>query len=145
MKKLTIIFIISLFSSLLYANELKELYFKNNGVFWTKWNKEKESFKSCKPNIFLKNSFAMSGNSEVSETIYEAIEKTIIEKPICVLNSINTLSEKEQKHILNIFVARPLYHNINEIEKSLKTVWDKKEYEKSKTEFLRLKKEIWGK
>jgi len=145
MKKLTLILIISLFSSLLYANELKDLYFNNNGAFWEKWHKEIEKFESCKSNVFLKNTFAMSGNSEVSETIYEAIEKTIIKSPSCVLNSINRLSEKEQKHILNIFVSRPLYHNINEIEKSLKTVWYKKEYKNLKTEFLRLKKEIWGK
>ncbi|MDH5408393.1 MAG: hypothetical protein OEY00_07260 [Gammaproteobacteria bacterium] len=131
------------------ANEYSDSYSTDIKKFWEVWKQEKKIFTSCqtpeKSKRFLVNTLEISGNTEVSEANHEVIEKVILKNPTCLLDTVITLPIESQMKLTNLFFVRPLYHNINDIESSLNKAWNKKKYRHIKSEFIRLKKNIYTK
>ena len=141
--RLTVLVILFSFTQIVIAEDLNQLYQKNYDGFWEAWEKERINFESCSsPNNsvkFLLNTLETSGNAEVSEANSEVIEKAIINNPKCVLDALLALPEKKLMRIMDLFIARPLYHPIDEIQTSFETIWNDQKYATIKSEFIRLK------
>ena len=114
---------------------------------WKKYTEDRKTFLSCMSpkdtSQFLLKSVNLDGNAELDQAYNGAIGEGIITNPSCVLNALLLLPTETQNKIINHHIVRPLLKDINEIEKSLMKVWQKKKYSNVKTEFLRLKKEIY--
>ena len=121
----------------------------NYDLIWKKYTKERKIFLSCKSpeetSRFLLNGMNLSGNTELEQAYNGTIGEGIINNPACVLNALIITPIEMQNKIINKYLARPLYKNISDIEQALNKAWHDNKYHNIKIEFLRLKKEIYGK
>jgi hypothetical protein len=147
MDNIKIVILLFLLMPITYAGEYSDSYGKDNNKFWKVWEREKKIFTSCQTpegsKRFLVNTLEISGNAEVSESNYKIIEGVILKNPKCLLDAVLTLPIESQMKLINLFIVRPLYHSVNEIENSLNKIWNEKKYHHIKLEFIRLKKEIY--
>ena len=123
--------------------DLNQLYATDYKVFWKQWNELKEKALSCKDHAamskFLSNALIMLRNAEVSEANAEVIEATCLNKPICLLESLLRMKTEEQDEILKFFIAAPIYHDPQEIRKSLEKHWNLQKYRTIKERYQKCK------
>jgi hypothetical protein len=118
-----------LVSSFLFAADLNELYLSDYDSFWKQWRETKEKAMSCTdPDAtakFLSNATKTLQNAEVTEANAQSIEKLALEKPLCLLDSIEKLRAEEQNQIVRFFIVSPVFHDAEEIRKTLERHWNK--------------------
>lgn len=130
------------------AEDLSEVYKKDYRKFWDIWSKHRDNFKACESvessKKFLEIALSTLGNAEVSEANSEVIEEVSLNKPKCLLEAIVSLAESGQERILNSYIVRPTFHEIDQIQESLQNAWEEEKYKNIKLGFFRLKEETYG-
>lgn len=129
-------------SSMVYPAGQGQLNQSQYDVFWKQWHDTEKKAVSCTDYVvtakFLSNAVITLGNAEVTEANAESIEKLCLVEPICFLESIQKLQTEEQAKIIRFFLLTPIFHNEEEIRRSLARHWNK--YENIKDLYQRLKK-----
>ena len=125
----------------MYAVDLNRLYESDYDSFWTKWRDAEKKAMSCTDYDmtarFLSNAILMLGNAEVSEANAKSVERLSLEKPRCLLESIQKLSAEDQIKFVKFFILTPLFHDGKEIIEVLEKHWNK--YENIRELYWRLK------
>lgn len=130
-------------SSMAYPADQGQLNQPQYDAFWRQWHETEKKALSCTDNVvtakFLSNAITTLGNAEVTEANAESIEKLCLGEPICFLESIQKLQAEEQAKIIRFFLLTPIFHNEEEIRKSLAKHWNK--FESIRELYQRLKKD----
>ena len=123
-----------------FAGELYDIYMKDNGNFWDKWNTVSKKVKICTDQkivvSFLKDAILLSHNDEMVQANANTIETLAKSNLECLVNALNKLPDKELKEAMRIYVANPYgLISITEIESMLSPYFEKHGYRRIKKYF----------
>lgn len=125
-----------------HSTDLNQLYASDYKAFWKQWNESKEKALNCKDHAampkFLSNALIMLQNAEVSEANAEVIETTCLNNPTCLLESLLKMKNEEQDKTLKFFIVDPIYHDADEIRKSLEKHWNLQKYRTIKERYQKI-------
>lgn len=135
-------------SCVVCANEGEVIPGNDHIQSWQQWQQERKAFLLCTSNAettkFLSDSIELHGNSELEEAYNSAIALGVINNPSCVLGALVELPEPTQQKVINIYIVRPLFDDIKEIEGAMSAIWSDQKYQYIKSEFLRLMVVVYG-
>ena len=136
--------ILTLFCLSARSGDLNLLYQQDNDRFWEVIREEEKKFVNCSPNIYFLFAIETLRNSEVSQWNADVIEAHAIKAPKCVLDSLISLEGDAMELVVETFLVRTLYKDVNQIEQSFRREWSDKEYTKVRNIFLVLKEKVYG-